>query len=176
MTFKLTCHSLKIIHGTTYHSLKIIRGIFSSIFILLFLVRLSAADGHIKFNVPFPEDHSRYPINWQGLPDPYHTDSANNPPRLIPRPEHALLSLPEGFVVEEYLPGFLGPRFMLLGPDNEILLSHSESGNSFISSDIIFFYPQSQPKSVPKNLYNFSLYGLKNSDNFFRVSGFMLGF
>ena len=124
MTFKLTCHSLKIIPGTTCHSLKIIRGIFSSIFILLFLVRLSAADGHIKL-----------PINWQGLPDPYHTDSANNPPRLIPRPEHALLSLPEGFVVEEYLPGFLGPRFMLLGPDNEILLSDMSAGIVYVIRD-----------------------------------------
>ncbi|MEE9575695.1 MAG: hypothetical protein V3W03_06290, partial [Gammaproteobacteria bacterium] len=100
---------------------------------------LSIADGHSDFDVPYTENHSRYdvpflkdhswyPVNWQGLPEPYHTDSANNPPRLIAQPEDVSLLLPDGFIVEEYLSGFLRPRFMLLGPDNEILLSDIAAG------------------------------------------------
>ncbi len=131
----ITCHSLKIIPGTTCHSLKIIRGTLSSVLILLIFVRLGVADGQREYDVPFHEDHSRYPVNWQGLPEPYHTESANNPPRLIPRPEHTLLSVPEGFFVEEYLSDFLRPRFMLLGPDNEILLSDIAAGTVYVIRD-----------------------------------------
>lgn len=81
------------------------------------------------------EGHSNFPVNWQDLPEPYHTDSANNPPRLIAQPENVSLSVPEGFVVEEYLTGFLRPRFMLLGPDNEILLSDMSAGIVYVIRD-----------------------------------------
>ncbi len=101
-------------------------------FMLLILNRFSIA---YDFDVPFLEDHSRYPVNWQGLPEPYHTESANNPPKLIPQPKQASLSVPEGFVVEEYLSDFLRPRFMLLGPENEILLSDISAGIVYIIRD-----------------------------------------
>ncbi len=108
--------------------------------------RLSMADGHSEFDVPFSEDHSRYdvpfsednsryPVNWQELPEPYQTESATNPPRLIPRPKQASLSVPEGFVVEEYLSGFLRPRFMLLGPEGEVLLSDIAAGVVYVIRD-----------------------------------------
>lgn len=97
--------------------------------------RLSLADGRSEFDVPFSEDNSRYPVNWQGLPEPYHTESATNPPRLIPRPKQASLSVPEGFVVEEYLSGFLRPRFMLLGPEGEVLLSDIAAGVVYVIRD-----------------------------------------
>ncbi len=86
-------------------------------FLLLILTRLSVADMH-----------SELPVNWQGLPEPYHTKSAINPPKLISQPKKASLLVPRGFVVEEYLSGFLRPRFMLLGSDNEILLSDMSAG------------------------------------------------
>ena len=68
------------------------------------------------------------PVNWQGLPEPYATPSAVNPPRVIARPAGATLTVPAGFHVEEYLSGFAAPRFMLLGPKNEILLSDMDAG------------------------------------------------
>ena len=46
-------------------------------------------------------EENELPVNWQDLPEPYHTKSAVNPPRIIPRPENAVLTLPEGFVIEE---------------------------------------------------------------------------
>ena len=73
-------------------------------------------------------EQNPYPVNWEELPPPYHTKSAINPSRIIPRPENATLSVPDGFIVSEYLSGFESPRFMLLGPDNEILLSDMRAG------------------------------------------------
>ena len=46
---------------------------------------------------------------------------------MIPRPAGAQLHVPEGFRITEYASGFKVPRFMLLGPGGEILLSDSES-------------------------------------------------
>src|SRR5215471_10067064 len=57
------------------------------------------------------------------LPDPFATPSVNNQPRVIPQPEGAKLSVPPKFQIEIYQEGFKRPRFMMLGPSNEILLS-----------------------------------------------------
>ncbi|MCS7026081.1 MAG: PQQ-dependent sugar dehydrogenase [Bryobacteraceae bacterium] len=60
------------------------------------------------------------------LPPPFHTPSANNRPRVIPRPNGAQLSLPSGFHIEEYASdGFERPRFMLAGPSGELLVTDS---------------------------------------------------
>ena len=68
----------------------------------------------------------KYPVNWKGLPEPFHTPSASNRPQVISRPEDADLRVPAGFQVEEYMAGFDNrPRFMQLGPSNEILLTDS---------------------------------------------------
>ena len=67
------------------------------------------------------------PVNWKELPAPFHSESAQNGPDVISRPDHAELKLPDGFVVEEYLSGFGRPRFMMLGPSQEILLTDSGS-------------------------------------------------
>ena len=106
--------------------------LFFSFFILLMLGRFGVAN---ELDVPCIKDCSRYPVNWQELPEPYHTESANNPPRLIAKPKQASLSVPEGFVVEEYLSGFMRPRFMLLGPDNEVLLSDMGAGIVYVIRD-----------------------------------------
>jgi glucose/arabinose dehydrogenase len=49
---------------------------------------------------------------------------------VIPQPEGAKLSVPKGFQVEIYQEGFKVPRFMLLGPSNEILLSDAARGTA----------------------------------------------
>ena len=67
------------------------------------------------------------PVNWQGLPEPFHTPNVRNNPEVVPKPEGAKLQLPPGFAAQEYMSGFVRPRFMLLGPGNEILLSDSGS-------------------------------------------------
>ena len=79
----------------------------------------------------------RRPVNWKDLPEPFATPSARNNPTIVPRPEGAALTAPPGFVVEEFM-DFAGlrPRFMMLGPGNEILISDtSGNGNVFVIKD-----------------------------------------
>lgn len=67
------------------------------------------------------------PVNDRNLPEPYATPHVRNNPTVIDRPDEAQLSLPEGFEIHEYAEefSFERPRFMLLGPNNEILISDS---------------------------------------------------
>ena len=57
------------------------------------------------------------------LPKPYATPSSRNAPRVVAKPETAKLNLPPGFAIEDYATGFNRPRFMLLGPGGELLLT-----------------------------------------------------
>ncbi|MFN7922639.1 MAG: PQQ-dependent sugar dehydrogenase [Bryobacteraceae bacterium] len=59
------------------------------------------------------------------LPPPFHTESANNRPQVVDRPNGARLQVPAGFQIEEWTDGFEKPRFMLEGPSGELLLSDS---------------------------------------------------
>jgi len=64
------------------------------------------------------------------LPPPYATPPANNRPRVIPQPANAKLNLPPGFQAEVFMEGLQVPRFMLLGPGNEILISDAGRGTA----------------------------------------------
>src|SRR5436190_6881963 len=78
-------------------------------------------------------------VAWQGpvkLPPPFHTPSATSRPRSVERPEGAKLNLPPGFAIAEYAGGFQRPRYMLLGPSNELILSDSmNNGSVFVLVD-----------------------------------------
>lgn len=79
----------------------------------------------------------RKPVNWKELPAPFATPSARNRATIVPKPEGAALSAPPGFVVEEFM-DFAGlrPRFMMLGPGGEILLTDtSGNGSVFVIKD-----------------------------------------
>ena len=73
-------------------------------------------------------------LAWQAqkveLPEPYHSPSVRNRPQVIERPDGARLQVPAGFEIEEYASGFKRPRFMALGPSQELLLSDSVAGGS----------------------------------------------
>lgn len=73
----------------------------------------------------------RKPVNLGELPKPFATESASNGPAVVARPDGATLSLPSGFAVEEFM-DFAGmrPRFMLLGPGNEVLVSDTSRNGS----------------------------------------------
>ncbi len=81
------------------------------------------------------EQATHLPVNWQDLPLPYHSPSATNPPRLVTRPDDAWLTVPPRFVVEEYLAGFLSPRFLLLGAAGEILMTDIAAGVVYVIRD-----------------------------------------
>ena len=61
----------------------------------------------------------------QKLPAPFQTPSADNRPTVISQPNGARVQVPSGFTVDVAADGFDTPRFMLLGPGNEILMSDS---------------------------------------------------
>ncbi|PYV34589.1 MAG: L-sorbosone dehydrogenase [Acidobacteria bacterium] len=72
----------------------------------------------------------------QQLPPPYHTPSANNRPQVVPKPEGSEIRVPAGFQVSVFAEGFERPRFMLLGPGKEILLSDSgDTGSVYVLPD-----------------------------------------
>lgn len=62
------------------------------------------------------------------LAPPYATPSVNNGPRVIPQPAGAQLHVPAGFSVSVYADNFERPRYMLLGPSGELLLSDAADG------------------------------------------------
>ncbi len=76
-------------------------------------------------------------VNPQKLPEPFHTPSVNNRPQVIVRPDGAQLRLPQGFQIDVYAEGFERPRFMLLGPNREVLLSDSATpgGTVYVLQD-----------------------------------------
>jgi glucose/arabinose dehydrogenase len=66
------------------------------------------------------------------LPAPFATESANNAPRVVEAPAGARLQVPQGFSAEMWAAGFDTPRFMLLAPGGEVLLSDSGSGTVYV--------------------------------------------
>ena len=78
------------------------------------------------------------PVNDRPLLEPYATESARNRSTVIERPDGAQLHLPEGFQVREYTPDFTfqRPRFMVLGPNGEVLVSDShDEGTVYVLQD-----------------------------------------
>ena len=84
------------------------------------------------------------------LPPPYATKSANNGPKVIPQPAGAKLAVPPGFHVEEWADDFNVPRFMLLGPSNEILLA--DSGRRPDNSGIVYVLHGKERKKLIEKL------------------------
>ena len=84
------------------------------------------------------------------LPPPYATKAVNNGPKVIPQPEGAKLSVPPGFHVEEWADDFNVPRFMMLGPGNEILLA--DSGRRPDHSGIVYVLQGKERKKLIENL------------------------
>ncbi len=71
------------------------------------------------------------------LPPPGATPSVDNGPHVVDKPEGAELKLPAGFHVDVYAEAFERPRFMLLGPKGELLLSDSaDRGTVYVFEDV----------------------------------------
>src|SRR5258708_8651564 len=86
------------------------------------------------------------------LPPPYATPSSTNRPVVVTRPEGAKLQVPNGFQIEEYATGFQTPRFMLLGPSNEILLSDSNAASVYVLVDSKHNNKDPERKEILKGL------------------------
>lgn len=101
--------------------------------------------------VPLVSAEPNKPVNWEGLPEPFHTESATNRPNVIEQPSGAKLAVPEGFKVEEYVTGdFKRPRFMLLGPNDELVFSDSGSRNATDGS--VYIHHDGSTRKLIENL------------------------
>ena len=109
---------------------------------------------------------SSHPVNWERLPDPFHTRSVRNGPRVIPHPDGAILRVPDGFIVEEYADEFVRPRFMLLGPSGEVLVS--DSGGRDRPTGIVYVLAKGAKTPLIENLDR--PYGLELDGNWLYVA------
>ncbi len=59
------------------------------------------------------------------LPQPYATRSTSKPPKVIPVPANPVLQAPPGFQVNVFAEGLNRPRWMVLTPEGDILVTES---------------------------------------------------
>lgn len=59
------------------------------------------------------------------LAAPYDTPSANNGPRVVPRPEGAWPKAPQGFTVSQFATGLRTPRVAVTAPNGDVFVSES---------------------------------------------------
>ena len=62
------------------------------------------------------------------LPAPKPSESIDNGPKLVPRPDNAWPQAPKGFKVDLYATGLDNPRLLRTAPNGDIFLAESESG------------------------------------------------
>ncbi len=88
-----------------------------------------------------------YLVTLEDLPEPFATDSARKPPRVVDVPEDAVLEVPAGFVVNRYA-RVERARWLALTPDGDLLccasdrerihLLRDEDGDGVAESSTIF--------------------------------------
>ncbi|MDV3000016.1 MAG: hypothetical protein N5P05_001622 [Chroococcopsis gigantea SAG 12.99] len=64
-------------------------------------------------------------ITLDGLPRPFATNSASQPPRLLPIPEKPTLKVPAGFKVNVFAEGLDRPRWLTLTPTGDVLVTET---------------------------------------------------
>jgi glucose/arabinose dehydrogenase len=84
-------------------------------------------------NPPFTDFRYERPgvtrkITVADLPQPFATQSANNGPDLVARPENVWPVAPAGFKVELFASGLDNPRLLRTAPNGDIFLAESEPG------------------------------------------------
>ncbi len=94
---------------------------------------LSRQDGVLTGRAALADYTSEAPglrrrITVADLPEPYATQSANNQPRLVARPEGAWPKAPEGFVVTEFATGLRNPRQIVTAPNGDVFITESQAG------------------------------------------------
>src|SRR5688500_17625989 len=77
----------------------------------------------------------RRKITVNDLATPYETPSANNFPRVVPRPEGAWPKAPEGFEVKEFATWLVEPRVIVRAPNGDLFLADSRANRSRVFRD-----------------------------------------
>ncbi|WP_165234672.1 PQQ-dependent sugar dehydrogenase [Aquisphaera insulae] len=77
----------------------------------------------------------RRKVTVDDLATPYVTPSANNFPRIIPRPEGAWPKAPAGFAVTEFATRLTEPRVIVRAPNGDLFLSESRANRVRVLRD-----------------------------------------
>jgi glucose/arabinose dehydrogenase len=67
-------------------------------------------------------------IDVSALPPPYATKSNVNFPRVVPKPDNAMLEVPAGFHVDVFTTDVEDPRVMRIAPNGDIFVSETQEG------------------------------------------------
>ncbi len=69
------------------------------------------------------------------LPPPFSSESASQPPQVVPQPQGARLQVPSGFEVEIWADGLTRPRWLAVGPNGDVFLAESYNNRIQILRD-----------------------------------------
>lgn len=92
------------------------------------------------------------------LPEPYTTNSASNPPQVIPIPASPTLNVPSGFKVTVYADNLDQPRWLALTPDGDVLVTETrqnrirrliDSNNDGIIDNSVIFASADNGLDIP---------------------------
>lgn len=64
-------------------------------------------------------------VTLESLPPPFATNSASQPPQVVPIPERPTLQVPAGFQVNVFADGLEQPRWLALTPTGEVLVTET---------------------------------------------------
>jgi glucose/arabinose dehydrogenase len=64
-------------------------------------------------------------VRVEDLPSPYASNSASQPPQVIPRPAGAKLQVPPGFTAQIFAQGLSQPRWLTVAQNGDVLLAES---------------------------------------------------
>ena len=86
---------------------------------------------------PFTDFRSEFPgkirkITVNDLPEPFMTKSAENGPKLVPRPANAWPKAPAGFKVELFATGLENPRMLRTAPNGDIFVAETDPGRILV--------------------------------------------
>lgn len=74
-------------------------------------------------------------IRLADLPNPFASDSASQPPQVVPVPENPVLQVPEGFRVNVFADGLNKPRWLALTPDGDVLVTETPENRITLLQD-----------------------------------------
>jgi glucose/arabinose dehydrogenase len=78
---------------------------------------------------------ARFEVRAEDLPKPYATDSASRSPRKIARPDGATLQVPAGFKVNIFRDNLLGPRWLKVAANGDVILAETRADQVRILRD-----------------------------------------
>jgi glucose/arabinose dehydrogenase len=107
-----------------------------AVLLLALLLAATMSVGSRRAKAQTREGTGHYEIKPSQLPPPFATHSASNPPKIVPRPADAKLTLPRGFEISTWAEGGMeNPRWLALAPNGDVFLADSGSGRIVVFRD-----------------------------------------